>query len=37
MMYVKEKEVCLKLNLRVINAKGAVIFGCLENTESKIL
>jgi hypothetical protein len=36
-MYVKEKEVCLKLNLRVINAKGAVIFGCLENMERKIL
>jgi hypothetical protein len=29
--------VCPKLNLRVINVKGAVIFGCLENTESNIL
>jgi hypothetical protein len=36
-MYVKEKEAFLKLNLKVINAKGAIIFGCLENTESKIL
>jgi hypothetical protein len=36
-VYVKEKEMCLKLNLRVINAKGAVIFGSLENMEKKIL
>ena len=37
MLNVKEKVECLKLNLRVIDAKGVVIFGCLENTERKIL
>jgi hypothetical protein len=37
MLNVKEKVVCLKLNLRVIDAKDVVIFGCLENTERKIL